>query len=403
MDRRKFLKNTAAAAMAGAAMVLPSCSDSDFFPPMPDRKDRRSGRNKDKNVRSTSLFTASDRHEMGEGNNLPALVEKVVDQADVVPQVVLLGGDYVGGGRVMTPEFTINDLYNEVYSVLEAPTCDALFTYGSHDKCCTEGYSAFFSGPRRCDGYYIYGITYVQVACATDADAEAAVRLHGSLLRSGADYSEFEDDDIILTKSGYSGIDIADRYGKSAESATASFLKWLDTLDDNAPIVVMSHMPLHYNRGDNFGGLKWYEALSKAAEKHDVIFLWGHNHTIEEKASDYSDRTDEKMKDRFYYMLTPSDFLTHGDTIDIQGASKDEVVSEKLNFSYANAGYIKLGYGTLITFSGNREDGAYDSMTIHRYGIDSVPAETEIGFTGKSNPFTLSLQKTSSSSSKGRI
>ena len=391
--------------MAGAAMTIPSCSDpmdNDFLPPHFRRggKGKDNGRKNGTPERTTSLFTASDRHEMGQGNNLPSVLEAAVSQSGIRPGVVLLGGDYVGGGRDMTPEFPISDLYSEVYSVLEAPTCDVLFTYGSHDACCTDGYSAFFSGPRRCDGYYIYGITYVQMACATDEDADAAVALHSSLLHSGVDFSDFEDDDIILTKSGYSGIDIVDRFGKSAESSAKNFLKWVDSLTDNAPIVVMSHMPLHYNRGDNFGGQIWYEALSKAAKTHDVLFLWGHNHTLEEKAADYTDREDEKLADRFKYFLTPSDFLTPGDPMDIQCADKGETASVRLNFFYANAGYIKLGYGTMITFSG--DSSSFDSMTLHRYAADGYEKETEIGFTGKTNPCTVPLTG-GSGSSNGRI
>ncbi len=391
MDRRKFLKNSATAALAGATMSLTSCTDlidNGFYPPYMGRGNGKEGKSRSAK-HSSSLFTASDRHEVGEGNFFPSILKAAVDKSGIKPSVVLLGGDYVGGGKVMTPEFPISDLYSEVYSVLEAPTCDALFTYGSHDACCTDGYSAFFSGPRRCDGYYIYGITYVQVACAKDEDTAAAVSLHDSLLRSGKEFSDFEDDDILLEKSGYGGIDVVDRYGKSAESASASFLKWVESLDDHCPIVVMSHMPLHYNRGDNYGGQIWYEALAKAAQSHDILFLWGHNHTIEEKAADFSDKTDEKLADRFKYLLTPSDFLTPGDNMEIQCASKGETVSVRLNFSYANAGYIKLGYGTMITFEGDAS--AYTTMRIHRYAADSLADETEIGFTGKPNPYTVHL------------
>ncbi len=368
--------------------------DIPFLPDSPsDRKRHRKGEDSGKE-NATSLFVASDRHEMGEGNNLKALLAKAAGEAEVTPRVVLLGGDYVGGGRVMTPEFPIEDLYDEVYSVLEPPTCDAMFTYGSHDNCCTDGYPAFFSGPRRCDGYHVYGVTYVQVACATDADADAAVALRNRLLLTGTQFEEFEDDDLLISENGYGGIDIADRYGKSAESGTESFLRWAESLTDNAPIVVMSHVPLHANRNDNYGGLTWFEALAKVALKHDVIFLWGHNHTLEEKAKDKSDREDEKLKDRFLYLLTPSDLLTPGDTIEIQGDAGTGTVSRKLNFTYANAGYIKLGYGTVITFSGSEGSGTFDKVTFHRYAVDTVDPETEIGFTGKSNPFSFPLQRT---------
>ena len=135
-------------------------------------------------------------------------------------------------------------------------------------------------------------------------------------------------------------------------------------------------------------------ALSQAAEKHDIIFLWGHNHTQEEGAKDWTDRTDTKLKDRFSYLLPPGDLLTPGDEIEVQGASRGVTETHKLNFIYANAGYIKLGYGTVLTFSGLQKDGAYTQLTLHRYAVDGVAEETEIGFTGKSNPYTIPLQKT---------
>ena len=402
MDRRHFLKNTATAALAGAALSLSSCAenlDDGFIPINPGKRKKDNDKSRFLQTQSSSLFVACDRHEMGSGNYLPSILKAAVSKSGIMPGVLLLGGDYVGGGKVTTPDFPISDLYSEIYSVLEAPTCDAMFTYGSHDACCTDGYSAFFSGPRRCDGYYVYGISFVQVASAKDEDTSAAISLHNSLLKSGENFSDFEDDDnILLEKSGYSGIDVVDRYGKSAESASASFLKWVESLNDNAPIVVMSHMPLHYNRGDNLGGQIWYEALSKAAQTHDILFLWGHNHTTEERAADYSDRSDTKLADRFKYLLTPSDFLTPGDTIQIQTATKGESVTVRLNFSYANAGYIKLGDGTMITFNGN--SSSYETMTIHRFAADSVDEETEIGFTGKPNPYTIQLSKGIESSSR---
>ena len=190
MDRRKFLKKTAAAALAaGTAFTLPSCDD-DWPTPTPKPNDKshdNPDQGKNMEMKQSALFTASDRHEMGSGNYLPALLAKAVSQTEVKPEVVLLGGDYVGGGRDMTPVFSIDSLYNEVYAVLEPATTDVLYTYGSHDNCCSEGYSAFFSGPHRCDGYYIYGISYLQGTCATDPfDVEAtAEKLHRLLQLRG--------------------------------------------------------------------------------------------------------------------------------------------------------------------------------------------------------------------------
>lgn len=36
----------------------------------------------------------------------------------------------------------------------------------------------------------------------------------------------------------------------------------MSTIADRDPIVVMSHVPLHANRGDNPGALTWYKALT---------------------------------------------------------------------------------------------------------------------------------------------
>ncbi len=113
MDRRKFLKSTAAAALAGAAA---SCTDLDFFP-IPHSGRHLHSDDKDKKhtaLKSTSLLVASDRHEMGKGNNLP----------DLLQNAIKLDGDYVGGFGNMTPEFTIKSLYDEVYSVFDVPTWD---------------------------------------------------------------------------------------------------------------------------------------------------------------------------------------------------------------------------------------------------------------------------------------
>ena len=400
------MKKGAAAALAGAAMALPSCSpdDSEFFPG--PGKNRRHHDGKDSPIasenRCSALFTASDRHEMGSGNNLPSVLKNAVEGSEVKPSVVLLGGDYVGGKGNMTPEFPISSLYDEIYPVLEAATCDVLFTYGSHDNCCTDGYSAFFSGPHRCDGYYIYGISFLQMSSPTDQVTISAQELRNTLLRDGKDNDEFEGDDIIMLKAGYSGIDLEDRFGKSATSASENFLKWVDSLKDNAPIVVISHMPMHAMRGDNLGGSIWFDAITRAAKTHDVIFLWGHNHTLEEGAKDMTDRTDEKLKDRFLYLLTPSDLLTPGDTIDIQGPTKDSVETKDLNFTYANAGYLKLGYGTVITFSGKADSTTYEKVTFHRFPKEGLDEETKIGFTGKTNPYTVNLVQGQSGSGGNR-
>ena len=129
-------------------------------------------------MKGVALFVATDRHDGDNGNNLAAMLRTAVNGSEVRPRLVILGGDYVGHGAGTNPEFPISDLYNEIDATLPPPYRDVVITYGSHDENCTDGYSAFFSGPRRQDGYYVYGVSYAQMIYATDADVREAIALY---------------------------------------------------------------------------------------------------------------------------------------------------------------------------------------------------------------------------------
>ena len=341
--------------------------------------------------KTTSLFVASDRHEAGNGNNLAAAIQKVANRYGVVtPSVVLLGGDYVGSGPdagdTGQPAFTLADLRSEIFSSLDPNKTEVFFTYGSHDRNCTDGYSAFFSGPHRCDGYYIYGISYAQMAYATDSLTRAAVALYdeqGDNIPGNNPPPPANNDSTMpmpQQPSGglraYNGIDIADPYGISAESATARFAAWADTLSGHDPIIVMSHVPIHASRNDNPGGLRWFNALSRAAQKHDIVLLFGHNHTLEERGN---------SSDSGMYLLAP------GDSITVQGDSVQGAQRQQLTFTYANAGYLKLGWCTLITFNDTDADGHPDYLQLRRFSAIGDKA-TLFGSTDKPNPWLITLK-----------
>lgn len=350
---------------------------------------------------STSLFVATDRHESGNGNHLSDLLKVVVEKADVVtPNTVLLGGDYIGSGPdrglLGQPTFSLEDMRSEIFSTLSSEETDVFFTYGSHDRNCKDNYRDFFSGPHRCDGYYVYGISYVHMAYDTDSLARAAVALYqaqgentnesvgppseggdgpGGGVPGGGGGNPQPPSDGLQSLKPYNGIDVVDSYGISAESAAASFTSWVSTLNDHAPIVVMSHMPIHAHRGDNPGGLRWFEALNRAAETHDVILFFGHNHSMEERGDSL---------DQYYYLLTP------GDSISVQGDKYQGVQRKCLRFTYANAGYIKLGRCTLVTYTDTDANGNYDLMQLRRFNVLGDD-ESHFGLTGKRNPYTITL------------
>lgn len=341
-------------------------------------------------ARSTSIFLSSDRHGSADGNNFVKVLTKAVEGSAVTPSAVVIDGDLVGHGRDRTPEFSVADIYNEMDSVLDVRSHELILTYGSHDAKCTEGYSAFLSGPHRCDGYYVYGVSFAQMTYATDEAASADIALAEEEDKNAAE-EDSSGESRPKRKRGYRGLDTKDRLGISAESGADSFLHWVSSLSDNSPILVVSHVPLHAHRGDNVGAETWFKALSVAARAHDILFVWGHNHTLEEMAGrppregQSSDKN--PLLDRDNYLLVP------GDRITLQSSVDSVSVTGRLHFTYVNAGYLKLGYGSVVTFTDSRGIGRYDKMKIERFTINEADTLAGVfGNTGRKNPYETALE-----------
>jgi len=83
--------------------------------------------------------------------------------------------------------------------------------------------------------------------------------------------------------------------GDISLEAAESFKTWVDGVDKSIPVIVLCHVPIQAMRGDNYGAPYWNEALNYAATGiegitgedagheiiRDVIFLYGHNHTVD--------------------------------------------------------------------------------------------------------------------------
>ncbi len=333
-------------------------------------------------VHQTSFFMASDRHESGDGNNLAPLLRITSKGAAVTPSAVLLDGDFVGGGGDRTPVFSVESVYNEIDSVLNTNSCEVLLGYGSHDANCSEGYAAFLSGPRRMEGYFVYGLSFAQMAFATDSAARAAI------LKSRQEAATSEDEGDVSPPPGgdpgYAGLDTLDRRGISAQSASGSFTEWVSSIPGDWPVVVMSHMPLHAIRKDNLGAETWVKALNEAGKSHPIIFIWAHNHTLEERAG----RDGGEIPDRDNYLLLP------GDNIQVQTCVDSISVQERLRFTYVNAGYLKLGYASVVTFSDSRGEGRFDHVRIERFTINEADTlNSTFGNTGRPNPFEFYISR----------
>ncbi len=328
--------------------ILSGCSYHDIY------ENENSNHNNIQPV--TSIFMGTDRHECGDGNNLTALLQVASsNMSEVKPTLIFLGGDYVGKGpdrdSLGHPTFNMSDVSDEVSKAMGNSKYEELFTYGSHDIGANEGYKPFFSGPHARNGYYVYGISYAQMVYAND-----------STMNSDSTYI-------------YEGLDLNDAFGCNAEVATGRFTAWVNSLSDHSPIIMLTHVPMHARRNDNHGGELWFDAISKAAENHSIALFFGHNHTLGERG----DSTDQSV-----YLLNT------GDSISVQG--QDSVYQHKLNFTYGNAGYIKLGYSSLLTFKDTDNNGKYDRLVIRRYSINADDA-SKIGSIGKLNSCNITLKE----------
>jgi len=154
------------------------------------------------------------------------------------------------------------------------------------------------------------------------------------------------------------GVSFASMYGTGStcngdSDGPARFKTWVDTTDPSVPIIVASHVPLHYRRGDNVGAVAWSKALNYAATgsesvqtgqtvKRNVIFLHGHNHTTEGGDNPYE-----------YYLPVGSNMIV--------GKSYTESNRHVIYYTYTTAGYLKhRRASTLITIDGQ-------NVTVSKY------------------------------------
>ncbi len=350
-----------------------------------------------KDKKLSAIFTGTDLHGVATPKNLKALVQLASQNlSETAPSVFLIGGDCAGDNTdslVNNEIFSLSSVIDVVEKGSRSKRNRYFFTYGSHDSECTDGYSSFFSGPAALDNYYLYGISFSQMSVA---------------------------EDTLVNQNN--GLNSLDDFGKDARSASAKFLTWAKALQDHAPIVIMSHMPIHANRGDNLGGKIWCDAINEVAQNHDIFFLYGHNHTIEHDPYDSSHNNlfnkfeipgdtavppigdvvmedqpknmgDENSKknenaspynEQDFYLVLP------GSILPVQTSEKSVLDSLKINFTYLNAGYFCCGYASKITFNDVDNDGNYDNVNIKRYTVRDTTI-AYFGNTGIKNPYTCNL------------
>ena len=295
-----------------------------------------------------SVFVATDRHAETEK------LQNVVTQArDYVVQTyndslsaVVHGGDLVGSGGGNNPSGSLNTVNAEFLGKLTNLTnSDIYYTWGSHDANMEKGNT---------NGYLVSSGVVTR-------DMSGAVDLDGKAWLWGIDYNEM---------TNYN----------TATSGAAAFTNWVNGLpsDDHRAIIIMSHVPMHYRRGDNHGAVTWLTAINEAASDKDIVFLWGHNHT----GSTTNDSNHAYVA--VGGTVTPEASSSKGEPADGGGpgggsGSGTAGTPVTIQFTYMNAGYITTG--TIHGWNGSSITVTNDSIIIEddynselRYSGLPVPA-----------------------------
>ena len=160
----------------------------------------------------------------------------------------------------------------------------------------------------------------------SDHDRNTSIEDYTGLLYGAGDdgiYGNADDDNYYIYTISMSDTSTNDRYNTGVfgleQSTLDSFTADVEKLDQSKPLFIASHQPLLDRRNDNGNAYAWYQVISKAAEKMDIVFLFGHNHKYDEE-TDY--------------------FYTKDDTMSVCTDSKGNSTNVVLNFTHACAGYM---------------------------------------------------------------
>lgn len=131
---------------------------------------------------------------------------------------------------------------------------------------------------------------------------------------------------------------------KTAEKLEESLSSLIEK-GETRPVIIITHVPLHHTTRNNCADNRYasyiFDVINKAAEKLDIVFLFGHNHS-----GTFDD-----------YIGGSVNFLNVGDSIRIPlpDSSCETCYSvETLNFIYTNCGYVGYSDNTESDTSTNK-------------------------------------------------
>lgn len=138
-----------------------------------------------------------------------------------------------------------------------------------------------------------------------------------------------------------------------------TFLKDLNDKDIKAPILILTHVPIHDNRNDNACGYKFGEIINKY-KNLNIFLLFGHNHS-----GSYDNCIGGSMN-----------YFSKGSTVGLSDNNNNK--SLKINFYYLNAGYVGLERNASgqVTCSGKQVTSSNEnSMSLFTITNDHIKIE----------------------------
>lgn len=240
----------------------------------------------------TTIITASDfqAKELASYKTIyPGILKNMKNNYNVpTPDSVLIGGDYsrATGDVASAGIIKIKDTTAEVFPAVNKDTIYCI--QGNHDLV-SSGYTK--TGLLDLGTYLLYTINEDDFPEKSDILGNIPVKNTAKKLQSALDK--------LLSK------------------------------NEKRPVIIMTHVPLHHSTrrdgADNKYSSLVFDVINKAAEKLDIVFLFGHNHS-----GHYDD-----------YLGGSVNFLAPGDTIRIPDSKNPSNYNNfTLNFTYTNYGYI---------------------------------------------------------------
>lgn len=300
------------------------------------------------------LFFASDYQDDPAPDNLEEIT-KNIKEAGIEPELAVWCGDYITGLGWTDPtgEETVEEMmtnYNHIREVMTGrwSQLQYLFLQGNHDS-------------------------------------TARVK-DGTLTPTGA--KEYEDYIVYtINKDDFPWVQgVDDKYTSSAESKAAvektasnldTYLGKLIEEGCRKPVIIATHVPLSWSARSSSWSAGWldniyagtlFDVINEAAEKLDILYLFGHNH---------SGNFDQ-------YLGGTVNYLGVGDVMKVPDGTvgTHNYESRIINFTYLNAGYMgytnrnlepDISTATIMTID-------EDSIKIEKYSTEGLyePATKEI-------------------------